>query len=200
MRRAKGFTLIELLVVIAIIAILAAILFPVFARAREKAQRTACLSNIKQITLGTMMYAQDYDSRLPIGAFWYVAQGGRRYWVRDALEPYLKNKQVIKCPKYPEFQWSYGVNHEFGYWTDRTHCHAEYSFPLDRITEPASTYLLGEANSAVTGNPEVVLRIQSSKKYDRHSGGVNMSFCDGHAKWLSAGAVYANPEWFVPEK
>ncbi len=61
----KGFTLIELLVVIAIIAILAAILFPVFAKAREKARQTSCLSNMKQIGLASMMYAQDYDERLP---------------------------------------------------------------------------------------------------------------------------------------
>ncbi len=64
--RRKGFTLIELLVVIAIIAILAAILFPVFARAREKARQTSCLSNLKQLSLGVLMYAQDYDERLPM--------------------------------------------------------------------------------------------------------------------------------------
>jgi prepilin-type N-terminal cleavage/methylation domain-containing protein len=64
-RTAKGFTLIELLVVIAIIAILAAILFPVFARAREKARQSSCLSNVKQITLGTQMYVQDYDEKFP---------------------------------------------------------------------------------------------------------------------------------------
>ncbi len=62
----RGFTLIELLVVIAIIAILAAILFPVFAKAREKARQSSCLSNMKQIVLGTMQYAQDYDERLPM--------------------------------------------------------------------------------------------------------------------------------------
>jgi prepilin-type N-terminal cleavage/methylation domain-containing protein len=67
MRHSRGFTLIELLVVIAIIAILAAILFPVFARARESAVRTQCLSNIKQIALGALMYVQDYDERMPMG-------------------------------------------------------------------------------------------------------------------------------------
>ncbi len=64
-RRIRGFTLIELLVVIAIIAILAAILFPVFAKAREKARQTACLSNVKQLAVGMLMYAQDFDEFLP---------------------------------------------------------------------------------------------------------------------------------------
>ena len=64
----RAFTLIELLVVIAIIAVLAAILFPVFAQAREKARQTACLSNMRQMTLGVMMYAQDYDETLPLAA------------------------------------------------------------------------------------------------------------------------------------
>lgn len=69
-QKRKAFTLIELLVVIAIIAILAAILFPVFARARENARRSSCLSNLKQIGLGAMMYIQDYDERYP-QAYWY---------------------------------------------------------------------------------------------------------------------------------
>src|SRR5438132_3273033 len=68
-RRHAGFTLIELLVVIAIIAILAAILFPVFAQARDKARQTACLSNLKQLSLGVLMYAQDYDEVLPGNAY-----------------------------------------------------------------------------------------------------------------------------------
>ena len=74
----KGFTLIELLVVIAIIAILAAILFPVFAKAREKARQTSCLSNVKQIALGMLMYAQDYDERLCAGYVYGI--GG---WIGD---------------------------------------------------------------------------------------------------------------------
>jgi len=72
MQRRIGFTLIELLVVIAIIAILAAILFPVFARAREKARQTNCLSNVKQIMLGVLQYAQDYDERMPSRGNIYV--------------------------------------------------------------------------------------------------------------------------------
>ena len=76
MSRKRGFTLIELLVVIAIIAILAAILFPVFARAREKARQSSCLSNVKQIGLGMMMYVQDYDERFP--TLYYTPPGGIR--------------------------------------------------------------------------------------------------------------------------
>lgn len=91
----SGFTLIELLVVIAIIAILAAILFPVFARARENARRASCQSNLKQIGLGIMQYIQDYDERMPFyntgnaetGAFWM-----------DTIQPYIKSYQLLKCP------------------------------------------------------------------------------------------------------
>jgi prepilin-type N-terminal cleavage/methylation domain-containing protein/prepilin-type processing-associated H-X9-DG protein len=90
-----GFTLIELLVVIAIIAILAAILFPVFARAREKARQTGCLSNVKQLGLGVNMYVTDYDETYP--PFAYVA-GGVPYTAFDAVLPYLKNREILLCP------------------------------------------------------------------------------------------------------
>src|SRR2546425_162100 len=100
-RRRRGFTLIELLVVIAIIAILAAILFPVFAQARDKARSASCLSNMMQIGKGLMMYAQDYDEKTT----WFWNNGAANaakdtlagYWYQLLL-PYTKNVQVFICP------------------------------------------------------------------------------------------------------
>ena len=89
----SAFTLIELLVVIAIIAILAAILFPVFARARENARRSSCQSNLKQIGLGIIQYTQDYDEKYPYGLNSDFQQG----WATQT-QPYLKSIQVFRCP------------------------------------------------------------------------------------------------------
>lgn len=97
-----GFTLIELLAVIAIIFILAAILFPVFARARENARRTSCQSNLKQIGLGLLQYIQDNDERTPKSWFGDVGDASRidrgRYKWMDAIFPYVKNAQLFVCP------------------------------------------------------------------------------------------------------
>ena len=99
----RGFTLIELLVVIAIIAILAAILFPVFARAREKARQASCQSNLKQLALGHLMYIQDYDDITMQHRCNYwpsnsgsATQAGACY--AQAVEPYTKNRQIYICP------------------------------------------------------------------------------------------------------
>ena len=117
-RSRSAFTLIELLVVIAIIAILAAILFPVFAQAREKARQTACLSNTKQLATATLMYVQDYDETFPMSA--YVgprpaavttpvalpAGGPSVITVYDVLQPYIKNIEIFNCPSYkPGLDW-----------------------------------------------------------------------------------------------
>jgi prepilin-type N-terminal cleavage/methylation domain-containing protein/prepilin-type processing-associated H-X9-DG protein len=102
-RQRKGFTLIELLVVIAIIAILAAILFPVFAQAREKARQTSCLSNTKQMGLGIMMYIQDYDETFPPAYYYNAVTGGNldatgiQHW-SGFTQPYVKNAGIFVCP------------------------------------------------------------------------------------------------------
>lgn len=99
-----GFTLIELLVVIAIIAILAAILFPVFAQAREKARSSSCLSNLKQFALATLMYVQDYDELFPQSVYsmdnpiLVPGSGDRVFTVYEAVSPYMKNTEILVCP------------------------------------------------------------------------------------------------------
>ncbi len=98
----RAFTLIELLVVIAIIAILAAILFPIFAQAREKARAISCLSNTKQLGLGLMMYVQDYDETYPWAFFWNTSTNfnhdGYLWSSQRCIQPYIKNKDIYKCP------------------------------------------------------------------------------------------------------
>ncbi len=132
----RGFTLIELLVVIAIIAILAAILFPVFARAREKARQTSCLSNVKQQMTAFKMYNQDYDGRFPAvrvraAAGWTAPNGDTATpaWVPwfCGVEPYMKNSQIMNCPSV-SLNWDggasfnnvgYGYNEYFAAWYDK---------------------------------------------------------------------------------
>jgi prepilin-type N-terminal cleavage/methylation domain-containing protein/prepilin-type processing-associated H-X9-DG protein len=133
-RTKKAFTLIELLVVIAIIAILASILFPVFARARENARRSSCQSNLKQIGLAMMQYNQDYDERIvpwqqPIPGYITPGgyNGGEGRWI-DFIHPYLKSYQVFNCPSAPSHtestgrvnspyngQWTFGLQYGYNY-------------------------------------------------------------------------------------
>ena len=116
----RAFTLIELLVVIAIIAILAAILFPVFAQARERARAISCISNLKQIGLGLMMYSQDYDETLPVAfpANPPINGGGQAVTPFESMiEPYTKNTDMWKCPS---VRGNAGVNYGLGnYWDGR---------------------------------------------------------------------------------
>ena len=106
MQKKKGFTLIELLVVIAIIAILAAILFPAFARARENARRASCQSNLKQIGLGVVQYIQDYDNAFPLT----TAVSQTQVAATSPLQPYLKSIQLFVCPSDSAAANSYAEN------------------------------------------------------------------------------------------
>jgi prepilin-type N-terminal cleavage/methylation domain-containing protein/prepilin-type processing-associated H-X9-DG protein len=141
----RAFTLIELLVVIAIIAILAAILFPVFAQAREKARQTTCLSNLRQIGTAAQMYAQDYDEHLPgteLGE-----DDGEYFWI-EMLAPYTKNRDLFNCPSAPvkTLYQPNGVSVEFsyGYAMNDIHDSNDRSIgaafqPLSAISYPSDT-------------------------------------------------------------
>ena len=200
LRTGKGFTLIELLVVIAIIAILAAILFPVFARARDKARQTACLSNLKQITLGTLMYAQDYDEVLPPCYYKQTTTvhypgGGthseNKVWPLFAY-PYVMNIDIFNCPSY-SYRWTgnYTARQAYGINRHLSRAHSG-SRSLAEIVRPADTILLTENYDE--GNSQSYytqrrIQVHSSGNIrhiipDRHSGGANIGFCDGHAKWM----------------
>jgi prepilin-type N-terminal cleavage/methylation domain-containing protein/prepilin-type processing-associated H-X9-DG protein len=135
-RKRTGFTLIELLVVIAIIAILAAILFPVFARARENARRASCQSNLKQIGLGLMQYSQDYDEKLvPMWNYTGGAGTPPLIWWQDLVQPYVKSTQLFICPSHAtRFPYSYGRGNSVagGPLPDPM----DWSYVLNNVTNP----------------------------------------------------------------
>ena len=205
----RGFTLIELLVVIAIIAILAAILFPVFAKAREKARQTSCLSNLKQIGLGFLQYAQDYDETLPTD--WITLPPGvawtDRYSWRAMISPYIKNTQIFSCPS---DQYNYsgalaglcqnGEGSIPGGYGDNT-MHYNGGPPtspgilycrVGRIAIPAQLILCGDSSG---GSHQISLAantlnfVRTDAGALRHNEGANYCFADGHAKWLKPSAI-----------
>ncbi len=196
----KGFTLIELLVVIAIIAILAAILFPVFARAREKARQTQCLSNVKQTMLGVLMYAQDYDETLPRlyteydPAVQYTLPNGESrtgpfiLW-HTALYPYTNNYQIWTCPSSTARytggytgSGSYGINTmNDGLALASMQTPAETMFFADSAGSDAYNIDGDDADAQPEGDGHEIP--------DRHNGGANLGFIDGHAKWMQQSAI-----------
>jgi prepilin-type N-terminal cleavage/methylation domain-containing protein/prepilin-type processing-associated H-X9-DG protein len=219
MRNRRGFTLIELLVVIAIIAILAAILFPVFARAREKARQTSCLSNLKQLGLGMLMYAQDYDERFcSIGASgdgrntgittqipemgnwcWYGSP--YYYWQgwQWAVYPYVKNKQIYLCPS-TEYNY-YGVAYGLPW-----HCPNSagtglaYLFYLPQkmanFARPAETLMITEKGAG--GGNCYLLSAQYYACRISHNDGMNIAYVDGHSKWVKGEDGPLGAPWPAP--
>ncbi len=214
-RRRAGFTLIELLVVIAIIAILAAILFPVFSQAREKGRSISCLSNMKQMATATMMYQQDYDEvlffrtssatqimRTPLAN----SSDAARWW--NMVTPYIKNNQVFACPSdslptlSPDIN---GVNDIKRSYIANT---APEELSDAAVTDPVETIVVTEKldyignqtaapnTSSWIGafNGEMSLNPTINGVATRHFGGTNCSFFDGHAKWMRLEAIVASRE------
>ena len=189
--RQGAFTLIELLVVIAIIAILAAILFPVFGRARENARRSSCQSNLKQIGLGIMQYTQDYDETYPVTYNQYVA--GQYIPWNQTVQPYVKSTQLFKCPSntadynaspasgpFPAIPASYGMNQAFARYD-------EQATKIAGINEISTRILVGES---LLGNAFMMFGNWNSgtqlvdNYWSRHLGTANYLFADGHVKSL----------------
>jgi len=213
----RGFTLIELLVVIAIIAILAAILFPVFARAREKARQSSCLNNVKQLTLGVKMYTQDYDEMLPLAEMWHSVSCprpffdgsmSRYHWWVDTIFAYVKNKQIYTCPSRTDIIYGlgYGYNFRLGYYNNMAYTTPTYrGYKLATVVYPAETILLGDSDwtgSTTDYSSYHVFHFCDSNHPARfiparHNGGANLGFVDGHANWhhvdLDPTSTYVGP-------
>lgn len=215
----RGFTLIELLVVIAIIAILAAILFPVFARAREKARQTSCLSNMRQIGMAIEQYKMDYAGRYPWSGYTGTSVG----WY-DFVEAYIGNREAIRCPSNPNWQYGYSYNIQFGYtpgdqWDPIRSGLIYDGFPESRVTDPANKIIVTEGSleyyysllvredSESTARARVIRLIPRDNregmdyKYNHeeagvHNGGINNTYADGHVKWLSLTEALDPQLWY----
>jgi prepilin-type N-terminal cleavage/methylation domain-containing protein/prepilin-type processing-associated H-X9-DG protein len=201
--RKKGFTLIELLVVIAIIAILAAILFPVFAKAREKARQATCTSNEKQLGLALMQYVQDYDETYPPSFFvatWYTWP-----WF---ISPYIKSYNAYSCPSARPYRTAVDIYNNSRALTEGVLVdylpNGEVIILNDQqakvtnlasITKPSETIVLAEretdygfALTFISNTPSSWGRIGYFHSKDE---GTNVLWCDGHVKWKKKGTITA---------
>jgi prepilin-type N-terminal cleavage/methylation domain-containing protein/prepilin-type processing-associated H-X9-DG protein len=193
-RRNTGFTLIELLVVIAIIAILAAILFPVFAQAREKARQTSCLSNTRQYATAALMYVQDYDETFPFEANWEAGANCVSTFYQ-LVHPYVKNNNIIQCPTDPKAMKvsdlvgvpcantppfnSYTVNE--GVFVNGFYPNAAPTI-LAAIGRPADTAMMYDGNTIPGQYPGTQVQVVQA----RHSETFNLAYIDGHSKAIQA--------------
>jgi prepilin-type N-terminal cleavage/methylation domain-containing protein/prepilin-type processing-associated H-X9-DG protein len=207
----KGFTLIELLVVIAIIAILAAILFPVFARARAKAQQNNCLSNTKQIQLGLIMYASDNNQAYPATGS-STAGNAQPDWT-NAVYPYIKNVQIYLCPSDATASGTIPCDTTatagaFSYGTGSATGVGIFSVDTSGASYGINTGLVNNADALILYPAEMLGIIDagglvvsaSTTGYTniqtgtlaRHNNGSNQSYVDGHAKWIATTNIPLN--------
>lgn len=203
--RNNAFTLIELLVVIAIIAILAAILFPAFARARENARRASCMSNEKQMGLGITQYVQDHDEKLPP----YGYDGPTKETWATVVQPYMKSTQIFNCPSggqpyikpYERGSWDGGNSGSYGY---------NYAYlgdaatpvSLAAIEEVSTTLMVGEITGLLntTAYYYPTNANAGNNEYLRHLEGSNILFVDGHVKWFNASNLKSQPNLWLADK
>jgi len=179
--RQRGYTLVEILVVIAIVAILAAIILPVFAKARGKARQTQCLSNLRQIGAALTMYTDDHDGYYTRGQFW--PWDGSHLW-SDAASPYLKNRDILRCPDQGRDTYGYGYN--ISYWgagdvPDGMHG-VQDAYPVHEswVAEPSETVWVVDFGRYWGCG----LEFGVEEPARRHNDGSDTLFVDGHAKWL----------------
>lgn len=209
-QRRLAFTLIELLVVIAIISVLAAILFPVFAQAREKARQTACASNMRQMNFGIVMYLQDYDERFPLAAS--ATPTGFLNW-HHFIDPYVKNKQIWVCPStslpqkniYGELVCHYGFN---SYYLNEGVVTSEIfslnnaaGVSLAAVQDPSRTVLVTDTIGILGRQPVNRLSTYTlppsqadadfwGRPDARHNEGVLIGRADSGVKWMRLSAFY----------
>lgn len=210
MKTKHGFTLIELLVVIAIIAILAAIIFPAFAQAREKARQAQCINNLKQLGLAFSMYTDDNDDLMPGATDGTAGAGLYGGWVyysqftdyvnnmpplfdvtKGAIYPYIKSRQVFVCPDDSlafKSNLSYALNSCVETNANNTTLDPHVGKPLSKFNNPSDMMLLGEEATGLFGIEESTNDGYLSLAYGdgistRHNGGSEVLFLDDHAKW-----------------